>query len=81
VPDKSDTWAKAIKATHEILIQETGTAPSGAEVWLRLNHKPPARYPVTTTRDRGLPAIALPGEKPLTRDGFNKRWRRYTPAA
>ena len=80
LPLKPDTWAKVIKATYDILVCETRAAPSSLEVWLRLNHKPPANYPVTATRDRGLAAIQLPGEKPLTRDGFNKRWRRYAPA-
>jgi len=80
LPEKSDTWAKVIEATYETLVRETGAAPSGLEVWLRLNHKPPTNYPVTATNDRGLPAIALPGERALTRDGFTKRWRRYTGA-
>ena len=80
LPDKSDTWAKAIEATYEIMIQETGTAPSGAEVWVRMNHTPPPNYPMKITRDHGLAAIELPGEKPLTRDGFVKRWGRYTGA-
>jgi hypothetical protein len=80
LPDKSDIWAKAIKATYEILIQETGGTPSGVEVWLRMNDKPPANYPIKVTKDHGLAAIAMSGEKLLTRDGFMKRWRRYTTA-
>jgi len=80
LPEKADTWAKAIEATYETMVKEAGAAPGGQEVWLRLNHQPPANYPVTAAKDHGLPAIALTGEKPLTRDGFNKRWRRYTNA-
>jgi hypothetical protein len=78
LPDKSDTWAKAIEATYELMVGENGGTPSGLEVWLRMNHKPPANYPIMVTKDRGLAAIAMPGEKLLTRDGFTKRWRRYT---
>jgi hypothetical protein len=78
LPDKSDTWAKAIEASYEIMVLETGTAPSGTEVWLRMNHTPPPNYPMKVTKDHGLAAIAMPGEKLLTRDGFMKRWRRYT---
>jgi len=78
LPAKSDTWAKAIEATYNIMIQETGRTPSGAEVWLRMNDKSPANYPIKVTKDRGLAAIAMPGEKLLTRDGFLKRWGRYT---
>ena len=73
LPEKSDTWAKAIEATYEIMVLETGTAPSGAEVWLRMNDRPPANYPIKVTKDHGLAAIAMPGEKLLTRDGFLKR--------
>ena len=80
LPDKSDTWAKAIEATYEIMVLETGTAPSGAEIWVRMNHTPPPNYPMKITRDHGLAAIELPGEKLLTRDGFVKRWGRYTGA-
>ena len=80
LPDKSDTWAKAIEATYEIMVLETGTAPSGAEVWLRMNDRPPANYPIKVTKDHGLAAIAMPGEKLRTRDGFQKRWSRYTGA-
>lgn len=80
LPDKSDTWAKAIEATYEILIQETGSTPSGVEVWLRMNHKPPGNYPIKVTKDHGFAALAMPGEKLLTRDGFTKRWSRYTSA-
>jgi len=80
LPAKSDTWAKVIEATYDLLVRETGAAPSGVQVWLRLNHEPPTTYPVSVTKDRGLPAIVLPGDKPLTRDGFNKRWQRYTTA-
>ncbi len=80
LPDKSDPWAKAIEATYEILAQETGATPSGTEVWLRMNDKPPTNYPIRATKDHGLAAIAMPGEKTLTRDGFLKRWGRYTGA-
>ena len=80
LPDKSDTWAKAIEVTYEIMVLETGTAPSGTEVWLRMNDKPPANYPIKVTKDHGLAAIAMPGEKLLTREGFMKRWGRYTAA-
>ena len=80
LPDKSDTWAKAIEATYEMMRQETGGTPGSAEVWLRMNDKPPANYPIKVTKDHGLMAIAMPGEKPLTREGFMKRWRRYTAA-
>jgi len=47
LPDKSDTWAKAIEATYEIIRQETGGTPGGAEVWLRMNHNP---RPTTLSR-------------------------------
>jgi hypothetical protein len=80
LPDKADPWAKAIEATYEIMVQETGTAPSGTEVWLRMNDQPPPNYPIKATKDHGLAAIAMPGEKLLTRDGFLKRWSRYTDA-
>lgn len=80
LPDKSDTWAKAIEATYEIMVLETGTAPSGTEVWVRMNHTPPPNYPMNITKDHGLAAIELPGEKLLTRDGFLKRWGRYKGA-
>jgi len=80
LPEKSDTWAKAVEVTYEIMVLETGTAPSGAEVWLRMNDRPPANYPIKVTKDHGLAAIAMPGEKLLTRDGFLKRWGRYTGA-
>jgi hypothetical protein len=78
LPANADTWAKAIEATYEAMIQETNAVPLGLEVWLRMNHKPPANYPIAVTKDHGLAAIALPGEKLLTRDGFMKRWSRYT---
>ena len=81
LPNKTDGWTKAIAATYEIMWRETGLTPSGLEVWLRMHHNPPANYPIEATRDRGLPAIAMPGQKLLTRDGFFKRWRRYTSAA
>ena len=80
LPDKCDTWAKAIEATYEIMTQETGCTPSGTEVWLRMNDKPPTNYPIKVTKEHGLAAIAMPGEKLLTRDGFIKRWSRYTGA-
>lgn len=80
LPAKADAWAKAIEATYEAIALEAGKTPKSHEVWLRMHHKPPDNYPVTLTKDRGLPAIALPGERPLTREGFNKRWRRYTNA-
>ena len=80
LPAKSDAWAKAIEATYDAIAREVGNTPKSHEVWVRMHHKPPDNYPVTITKDRGLPAIALPGERPLTRDGFNKRWRRYTSA-
>ena len=80
LPDKADPWAKAIEATYEIMVLETGAAPSGTEVWLRMNDKPPPNYPMKITKDHGLAAIAMPGEKLLTRDGFLKRWSRYTDA-
>lgn len=78
LPANADAWAKAIAATFDLLVSETGTAPTGTELWLRMNDRPPPNYPITATRDYGLPAIALPGERPLTREGFAKRWRRYT---
>lgn len=80
LPVKADAWAKAIEATYDAIALEVEKTPKSHEVWLRMQHKPPDNYPVTITKDRGLPAIALPGERPLTRDGFNKRWRRYTNA-
>ena len=80
LPDKADPWAKAIEATYEIMVLETGAAPSGTEVWLRMNDKPPPNYPIKATKDHGLAAIVMPGEKLLTRDGFLKRWSRYTAA-
>jgi hypothetical protein len=79
LPTNADAWARAIAATFDLLVRESGDLPSGLEVWLRMNDRPPSNYPITITKDHGLPAIALPGERPLTRDGFNKRWRRYTP--
>lgn len=80
LPVKADAWAKAIEATYDAISREVGKTPKSHEVWVRMHHKPPENYPVTLTKDRGLPAIALPGERPLTREGFNKRWRRYTTA-
>lgn len=80
LPANADAWAKAIEATYDAIAREVGNTPKSHEVWVRMHHKPPDNYPVTITKDRGLPAIALPGERPLTRDGFNKRWRRYTSA-
>lgn len=80
LPTNADAWSKAIEATYDAIALEAGNTPKSHEVWLRMQHKPPDNYPVTITKDRGLPAIALPGERPLTRDGFNKRWRRYTNA-
>ena len=77
LPAKADAWAKAIEATYETMALEEGKTPPALQVWLRMNHKPPDNYPITVIKDRGLPAIALPGERPLTRDGFKKRWRRY----
>lgn len=78
LPTNADAWARAIAATFDLLVRESSDVPSGIEVWLRMNDRPPTNYPITITKDHGLPAIALPGERPLTRDGFNKRWRRYT---
>jgi hypothetical protein len=78
LPTNADAWARAIAATFDLLVRESGDVPSGLEVWLRMNDRPPTNYPITITKDHGLAAIALPGERPLTRDGFNKRWRRYT---
>ncbi len=80
LPKKADTWAKAMEATYEIMVQETGGAPSTAEVWLRMNSRPPANYPIKVTTDHGLAAIGMSGEKPLTREGFMHRWRRYMAA-
>ena len=80
LPDKSDIWAEAIAATYETMVLETGGTPSASEVWLRMNHKPPATYPIKETKEHGLAAIGLPGEKLLTRDAFTKRWKRYTAA-
>jgi hypothetical protein len=80
LPDKRDDWVAAIEATYEIIVQETGTTPGDKEVWLRMNSNPPINYPITKTLDRGLAAITMAGAKPITREAFVRRWKRYAAA-
>lgn len=80
LPQKPDVWAHAICATYEDMLGDTSQHPNKAEVWLRMSAQPPTNYPITVTKDRGLDALKMPGEKPLTQNAFAKRWKRYQAA-
>ncbi|QGT78497.1 hypothetical protein GM160_06060 [Guyparkeria halophila] len=76
-PARSDDWAKCIIDAAREYRNQNGTWPKDYQLWAMLRGDPPQRFGVERCSDRGEDALSLAGEKPLDREAFGKRYRRY----
>lgn len=77
-PSRKDAWFAVIKDMATCFYNEHDKIPNTAQAWGRLCERPPAGYEITTGKDKGEECLNMPGEKPLSRSAFNKRWSSYT---
>ncbi len=75
---RQDDWAKAIRETVNEFVEANKKCPDGTELWLQLYNNPPAKFSIKQGKDKGQDALKLGDNKPLDREAFRKRWRRYS---
>lgn len=77
-PARQDAWFDVIADMTTAFYAEFGKLPKEAQSWGRLWTSPPAGYVITTGTDKGEDCLSMPGEKPLSKSAFSKRWESYT---
>jgi hypothetical protein len=74
--NRENDWFKAISATTEIYIKQHGTKPDIAQAWSILCNNPPEGYEIRS-EFKNKKIILYLADKPLDRENFVKRWKRY----
>lgn len=77
-PDSEEPWVNAIRAAVREFVADHGRCPGRTELWNRLQSRPPAGYQVQSDFHLKEACLVMPGERPLGRAAFHKRWKRYT---
>lgn len=72
---KKDDWFYVIRDTARAFETEHGFTPSHSQLWARLVSTPPEEYGITYDSDSDR--LSFPGAKPMDRENFNKRFKRY----
>lgn len=76
-PKRKDSWFDAIEEATLTLLEQLGKLPNEAQVWGQLSTNPPHGYEITPGTDKGEDCLHMPGENPLPRGGFSRRWKRW----
>lgn len=77
-PSRQDGWFEVINDAATNFYKEFGKLPNEYQLWGQLNTNPPRGYVITSGKDKGEDCLNMPGEKPLARKAFSKRWCNYT---
>lgn len=78
LPSRQDSWVDVISDMVTAFYTEFGKLPNESQAWGQLWTNPPAGYVITTGKDKGEDCLSMPGEKPLSKSAFSKRWESYT---
>lgn len=78
LPSRQDAWVDVISDMATAFYAEFSKLPNESQAWGQLWKNPPAGYVITTGKDKGEDCLNMPGEKPLSKSGFSKRWKSYT---
>jgi hypothetical protein len=78
VPQKTDAWFCAIDDMTRVFHSQNGKRPNEFQAWAQLTTNAPCGYAIEPGTDRGEDCLNMPGEKPLGRGAFSKRWKNYT---
>lgn len=78
-PKRINEWFKVIYDMTRSFMDEYKIMPNEAQAWAQLYMKPPAGYEITAGKDKGgEDCLTMPGERPLSKSAFSKRWANYT---
>lgn len=78
-PKKLDDWYLVIEDVVRTFNNQYQRLPNEVETWKVLRTNPPHSYGITSGEDRGEDAVYM-DDKALGREGFTKRWKRYSKA-
>jgi hypothetical protein len=73
VERRKDDWVDPIEEAARALHEELGRQPKASQVWHRLMKSPPHGYYIAVEDDY----LTMPGNAPLSRKDFEKRWAQY----
>lgn len=69
-----DAWTDAMKDLSIILHRELGCNANSTQAWTRMITDPPHGYSI----EKKGRQITMPGEKPMDRPEFKRRWKNFT---
>jgi len=78
IPGKVDAWFRAIDDMTRNFQIQSSVIPNETQAWVSLMTAPPPGYEITTGMDKGEDCLLMPGEKPLSKSAFSKRWKKYS---
>lgn len=77
-PKRMDDWFEAIDDMTKDFYREYGKVPNQAQAWGRLCTATPDGYEIKVTKRDREEYLEMRGSKPLSKEAFNKRWKKYT---
>lgn len=68
-----DTWTEVLRDLSVVLHRELGCNANSAQAWARMLENPPSGYFIEKQGRR----ITMPGELPMERAEFKRRWKKH----